>query len=729
MSSKKIQNSQNEPLFYTLAGEKDAIQAFNLNSDAYDDQTSFSSSNASSSRTFINYDSNYSVKSDYKRDDYEKFRESERIPTKSKDIMSVCNRAYKRVGIVRNVIDLMGDFGVKGIKIQHSNPAYQKLFNTWFKKVSGKERSERFLNILYRLGNVVVQRYNGKITTKDINAMRKAKSALNEEVDIELINDKIYKNKIVPLKYIFLNPVNLEEKNTQLGTFTGVKSIYIKLNPQLVNEIKTVIKDSIKSNNDSYLKTIPRYIIDGIQRNEQKIEIPREQLSFFYYKKDDWDSWADPITYSILDNLITLEKMNLADMSALDGAISNIRLWTLGIFDGPQNSIMPTKTAINKLRNILANNVGGGTIDLVWGPELSFKESDTKVHQFLGSEKYEVTFDLIYDGLGIPASLRSGGSNASSSNGHIALKTLIERLEYGRTVLVSFWEQEINILCKALGITDKPVISFETTILSDEAAEKQLLLHLVDRDIVSNESILEKFNFVPYIEKARIKTESRKRGKSSPLKASPYHNPEVNNEFKKIILQTGGVAPSEIGVDLLPKKEGEKSRHDLNIESLKQKVVTDKFDPPNQAGRPKSVTETSKRKEKPSGKPNLKAGSAQFIDLFMWSNIAQKNISDLVTPAVLHTYRKKNVRSLSKEETNHLENLKEDILFSISPYSQINDENAYNIVQSTKANSDMKMAFKTLCNRFSLNYNRQATIEEMKEIRSSVFALTHEEVE
>jgi hypothetical protein len=53
-------------------------------------------------------------------------------------------------------------------------------------------------------------------------------------------------------------------------------------------------------------------------------------VSSYYYKKDDWKDWANPMLYSILDNLVTLEKMRLADLAALDGAISNIRLWKLG---------------------------------------------------------------------------------------------------------------------------------------------------------------------------------------------------------------------------------------------------------------------------------------------------------------------------------------------------------------------------------------------------------------
>ena len=97
--------------------------------------------------------------------------------------------------------------------------------------------------------------------------------------------------------------------------------------------------------------------------------------------------------------------MKLADISALDGAISNIRLWSLGDLD---NKILPTKAAINKLRNILASNVGGGTMDLVWGPELKFTESSTQVFRFLGKESMS---------LYLPNICRSWSSSYSHRNG------------------------------------------------------------------------------------------------------------------------------------------------------------------------------------------------------------------------------------------------------------------------------------------------------------------------
>ena len=93
---------------------------------------------------------------------------------------------------------------------------------------------------------------------------------------------------------------------------------------------------------------LPPDILEAIKEGKTTIPLDPDKVSVYYYKKDDWLVWANPMIYAILDDIIMLEKMKLADISALDGAISNIRLWSLGDLD---NKILPTKAAINKLRN------------------------------------------------------------------------------------------------------------------------------------------------------------------------------------------------------------------------------------------------------------------------------------------------------------------------------------------------------------------------------------------
>ena len=368
--------------------------------------------------------------------------------------------AYDKVGIIRNIIDLMGDFGSQGIQIVHKDKSVEKFYQQWFRNINGKERSERFLNNLYKTGNVIIYRSHAKITPQLKNYMK----ALSSDIKVEVPN--MTKNEI-PWRYNFFNPLSVKMKDGNLSLFMGKQNYTITTNSFFDKYRAGDIPSHV-------LETLPPAIKQSLLRGERDIPLDPERLSVFYYKKDDWKQWANPMIYAILDDIIMLEKMRLADLSALDGAISNIRLWTLGNLD---HKILPNKAAINKLRDILASNVGGGTMELVWGPELSFQESSSEVYKFLGSEKYTSVLNSIYAGLGVPPTLTGMATNGGGfTNNFISLKTLVERLQYGRDHLVRFWEKELEIVRKAMGFRFKAHVQFDQMTLSDEAAEKNLLI-------------------------------------------------------------------------------------------------------------------------------------------------------------------------------------------------------------------------------------------------------------
>ena len=91
-----------------------------------------------------------------------------------------------------------------------------------------------------------------------------------------------------------------------------------------------------------------------------------------------------------------------------------------------EHKIAPTKAAAAKLAQILGNNVGGGTMDLVWGPDIELLESKTNVHNFLGEGKYTPHLNSVYAGLGIPPTLTGTFGAAGTTNNFISLKTLTQ---------------------------------------------------------------------------------------------------------------------------------------------------------------------------------------------------------------------------------------------------------------------------------------------------------------
>mgnify|MGYP006969349931 FL=1 len=260
-----------------------------------------------------------------------------------------------------------------------------------------------------------------------------------------------------------------------------------------------------------------------------------------HYKKDDWDTWAWPLIHAIFKDIILYDKLKLADMSALDGAISNIRIFKLGSLD---HKIIPNRAAFNKLAEILESHTGVGTMDFVWGPDIDLLESQTDVHNFLGEDKYKPTLLALYAGLGIPPTLTGTFGNTGTTNNFISLKVLTKRLSYGRDLLKEFWEKEIKIVQEAMGFQAPAKIEFGIIDLEDEAAQKQLLIQLADRELISDELLMRHFGHDEELEQIRIKKENKKRDKVGPYhnenddgeKGRPQNssdkNPRKNKEFK-----------------------------------------------------------------------------------------------------------------------------------------------------------------------------------------------------
>ncbi len=516
-----------DALYKTWASDSEKNSVYDVNDlDGYDGAVYRSSAHSGPYRkqTYLDIEPNRSVRPSFGRSDYDAFRPGKAVPTKQTRIRAMCMSAYDRVGIIRNVVDLMSDFASQGLVLVHPNKSIEKFYRKWFSQVNGIDRSERFLNYLYRTGNVVVKRRTAKLDRRKEQELRRAAGA---DVDIEILKGK---KREVPWIYDFLNPVAVDVKD--YGMMAVGKPQYT------LNISKYTYQSLLKSseNSKNVYKTLPQDLQKRIQNGDRKIPLDPDSTFFYHYKKDDWLLWANPMIYAILDDISMLEKMKLADLAALDGAISSVRLWTLGDFD---QKIVPTKAGLNKVRDILASNVGGGTMDLVWGPELQFTESQSQVYKFLGSEKYQPVLTSIYAGLGIPPTLTgASGSGGGYTNNYVSLKTLIERLEYGRQVLTNFWVQEIEFVRKAMGFRLPAEIHFDSIVLSDEAAQKNLLIQLADRDIISQETLLERFREIPGIERVRVRREERERKNdvNSPNKAGPYHNPQHANDMAKIAM-------------------------------------------------------------------------------------------------------------------------------------------------------------------------------------------------
>lgn len=657
---------------------------------------------------YSNLDTNTSGRPGLTRMDYDFFRPDEAVPRKIKIILKKAEDVYQRIGLVKNVIDLMGDFGSQGIRIVHPNKRIERFYKTWFKKCRAKERSERFLNNLYKSGNVVINRQTAKLSLKVTNKLYQA--VASPDLLVNNLDEFSVEKREIPWRYTFIDPVYVEVSAGSLASFVSDKRYELVL----PGNLRKTINSPKNASEQQVVSQLPDQILEAAKSRKNYPLDPNKTL-VFHYKKDDWQRWAYPMIYSIMDDINVIEKLKLADMAALDGAISNIRIFKLGSLE---HKIAPTKAAAAKLAGILGNNVGGGTMDLVWGPDIELLESRTSVHQFLGEGKYTPHLNSVYAGLGIPPTLTGTYGAAGTTNNFISLKTLTQRLQYGRDVLTEFWDKEIAIIQKAMGFKSPAKIEFDRMDLSNEESEKALLIQLADRSIISDELLQKRFGFDPEMEKVRINRERKeRRSNRMAAKAGPWHDPQPENSLKKIALQSGVASPSEVGLQLDPRKDGEKSSLEMRQAFKPTKLAKDSPESlpgEPQQGRPK----TSKDKQKRQTRTFMPQTGAS---LQLWASAAQDKISEIINPILLDFYGKKNLRSLSNDQTKELENVKNSILFNSKPFCTINQE----YIQEKLSNLDNQYLsnYSVWLRQLASQLNRDLTVDDQKQAKASYYCL------
>jgi hypothetical protein len=657
-------------------------------------------------------DTNVNVRPSFGRDNYDYFREKERIPVKHRDIMMFCNVAYKGVGIIRNVIDLMGNFSSDGISLQHNNPKIQKFYRDWWAKINGPNVCERFTNYFYRLGTVPVRRMTAKLKPSDVEKIQQAFAA---DIEIEK-KDPVVKREI-PWKYTFLNPMTIESLTPEIGTFAGKPMYAVRLNDTLVKKINNPSNASERA----AIANLPAEIINAARSGQKLLALEPDKNFFYFYKKDDWEDFGSPLISPLMEDILLLEKLRLADVAACDGVISQVRLWTVGSLD---HKILPDDGAIQKISDMLTNHTGGGSMDLVWGPELSFKESTTTAHQFLGKEKYEPTLNSIYAGLGIPPTLTGAATAGGFTNNYISLKTLTENLEYGRKVLQGFIEQEVEFVRAAMGFKTAARIVFDRVSLSDDAAENNLLLQLVDRDIVSAETVLEKLKMLPDIELSRVNKEYKLRNTNKmPSKRGAYSSPE--DDYMKLFIQTGVVTPSEAGLELDERKSGQKAPIDFTVQMNKDKLAAKPVAKPkgkSGSGRPAGKKDASKRKTK-TVKPRTKASYTSLVNT--WAKSAFNTVTDTILPMYLETVKKANARALTEAEFDNLEEIKFNILCSLPPLRNVNENTVLvALSQNMVASASVKKVYTNLVEKFKAAVRTEPTIEDYRNLRICAYSVS-----
>ena len=488
--------------------------------------------------------------------------------------------------------------------------------------------------------------------------------------------------KIVPIDYEFINPAIVKADSPELNSIIGKHKYYIDLAP-----ISEDIKKQLNIEKDK------KYLDDS--------------FILLFYKKDDWEPFAIPITYGMIKDASMLDKLDLADRTALDSAINHIRIYKLGSLE---HKIIPGPAAFEALDKMLQANKGSGCTNILWGDGIELIESNSEFYKFLGWEKYEPPIERIYQGAGI----RTTKGNSGGAGAFLSLSVILQRMAYGRSIVDSFFREELERVRVALGDTVSAEIEYDIPNLTDENAHKALVVQLADRNLISDELVQHTFKHNPKMESVRINREESQRDSGKKArKVGPYTDKDFEKSLVKMAMST-----QTLDMDTLLDHYG--GLDGLEFKDPPQKAAVGPGGPGGavpkkgggqpQQGRPQNSNDKSKRSRR-----TLKPVKSATIEI--WASGVYDKITSAIKPCVLQNFNKGTLRELTASEFKEYEDLKTGILFNME-YGSDDVESAL----SQPINIGKINYYKDWVSQISKELKRELSTNEKVKIQAVIYA-------
>ena len=451
--------------------------------------------------------------------------------------MALATEAYKGFGVIKNVIDLMCNFASEGLTIQHPRPGIEKFYKRWAECVDLEGRAKDILRQYYKYGNVFIYTSMGQIDKYAYNKMMTAKADTNDAIEPKRFKDaeneskKPIKERMIPWRYTLLNPFQMNVKG---GEYFGENKWVFTLDEKTYDKYR----ESSGVNNAEQVEFLDDTKINLPQEFKEltkgrDVELDQTKLWTMHYMKDDHEDWADPMIWPVIGDVMYKNKLRAMDMSVCDSAISAVTIFKIGNLS--EGFIAPPEH-MSKFAQMLRTPTYA--MNMVWNDAISVESSYPPVDKILGVAKYESVDKDIMKGLGIPEILLGGDGGGSYSSAFLGVRTLLERLEEGRREVIKWINKQLRLVATIMGHRDIPSIRFGQMSLRDETAEKQLIMGLLDRDVISVEAVHDIFGQDFEVEVERMKREKKIAEDTGILaKHGPFKDPMTDlDEEEKIKL-------------------------------------------------------------------------------------------------------------------------------------------------------------------------------------------------
>ena len=468
-----------------------------------------------------------------------------------RDTIELCQKAYANVAIFRNAIDIMAEFSNSEIFLDGGSKKSRDFITAWFKKIKLWKLTDQYFREYYRSGNIFFYKIDGKFNTEDFIKMTKTYGSVSV-------------NKI-PIKYILLNPFDIVARRTTGYETTGV---YAKvLSEYEIERLKNPKNDYDREVYEGLPKNIKdNFKMNGYQPDGAKIELEPERLRYSFYKKQDYEPFAVPFGYSVLEDINMKLEFKKIDQAIVRTIENVILLITMG------NE--PSKGGINHnnlaaMQELFRNESVGRVLVSDYTTKAEFVIPD--MNKILGYEKYRIVNEDIKEGL---QNIIVGSEKYS--NTAVKAEIFLERLKESREAFLNdFLQPEIQQVCKNMGFRNYPTARFKEVDTKDSTQTQRVATRLMELGLITPEQGMDVINKGVFPESEEVGksqeqfVEQRKMGYYNPIVGGvPMIEPDEEEE-KKETQNVPGVPGRPAGTNGIPQ---EVSRANISAENVTKTI-------------------------------------------------------------------------------------------------------------------------------------------------------------
>jgi len=388
-----------------------------------------------------------------------------------REAIELCQKAYANVSVFRNAVDIMSEFANTELFLEGGTKKSRNFFYEWFKKINLTNLKDQYFREYYRSGNIFLYRIDGKFRADDF---------------LDLINSIAPKNgseNKVPIRYILMNPYDIVATRASSfndGAYEKILSEYEM--SRLQNPSTEEDKEIFDSLPKDVQKTIKQggYNTDGL-----KIKLDPEKVSHSFYKKQDYEPFAIPFGYAVLEDInakLELKKMDQAITRTVENVILLI---TMGA--EPDKGGISSHN-IGAMQNLFKNESVGRVLVSDYTTKADFVIPD--LNRVLGSEKYKVLNEDIKQGL---QNVVVGEEKYGATQ--VKAQIFIDRLKEARNAFLSdFLQKEIKRISQNLGFRSYPTAVFKDIDMRDETQLMRVATRLMELGVITPQQGMEMFD-------------------------------------------------------------------------------------------------------------------------------------------------------------------------------------------------------------------------------------------